>query len=186
MHRQRRFAAVCLVAMIVAVNVGLVLAAEGPEKPKPGPELQKLGYFVGKWTSEGDMKPSPAGPGGKFTSTDNCTWYEGGFAVVCNSTGKGPMGPTKGLGIMSYSTEDQVYTYYGVDNTGMVMSTVPKGTVQGDTWTYADESKMGGKTFKSRYTIQQLSPSSYTFKWEMMGDDGTWMAMMEGKSTKAK
>jgi len=152
----------------------------------PCPELQKLGYFVGKWSSEGDMKPSPAGPGGKFISTDNCTWYEGGFAVVCNSTGKGPMGPTKGLGIMSYSTEDQAYTYYGIDNTGMIMSTVPKGTVAGDTWTYADESKMGGKMFKSRYTIQQLSPTAYTFKWEMMGDDGAWAAVMEGKSTKAK
>ena len=186
MRTNRPVALVCLLAMILAVNAGLALAAEGTEKPKPGPEHQKLGYFVGKWTSEGDMKPSPAGPGGKFSSTDNCTWYEGGFAVVCNSTGKGPMGPTKGLGILGYSAEDKAYTYYGVDNTGMIMGTVPKGTIDGDTWTYDDESKMGGKMFKSRYTIKQLSPASYTFKWEMMGEDGNWAALMEGKSTKAK
>jgi len=40
--------------------------------------------------------------------------------------------------------------------------------------------------FWSRYVIQQLSPNSYTFKWEMMGDDGSWAALMEGKSTRAK
>src|SRR6266849_8088515 len=100
MKSHRMLAVVCLAAMILAANVGLAPAAEGTEKPKPGPEHKKLGYFVGKWTSVGDMKPSPAGPGGKFTSTDYCTWYEGGFAVVCNSTGKGPMGPTKTMGIL--------------------------------------------------------------------------------------
>ncbi|HMC83571.1 MAG TPA: DUF1579 family protein, partial [Candidatus Polarisedimenticolia bacterium] len=165
MKTNRSLAAACLLsAGILAVSVGFALAAEEAGKPKPSPEHKKLGYFVGKWTTVGEMKPSPAGPGGKTTSTDLCNWYEGGFAVVCTSTGRGPMGPTKSLGILSYSTEDQAYTYYGVDSTGMSMTTVPKGTVEGNTWTYDDESKMGGKTVKSRYTVQQLSPNAYTFK----------------------
>ena len=37
------------------------------------------------------------------------------------------MGPTKSLGILGYSSEDQAYTYFGVDNTGMSMITIPKG-----------------------------------------------------------
>lgn len=172
-----------VVFAVVAANA-FAQAPAGP--PKPGPEVKRLDYFVGKWTSTGEMKPSPFGPGGKTTGSDTCTWFDGGFAVVCNSTGTGPMGPMKGLGIMSYSTDLKAYTYYGVDNTGMVMTTVPKGTVKGDTWTYDDESIMGGQKIKARYTLKIASPTSYSFTWEMAGPDGKWMPIMTGTSTKAK
>lgn len=162
------------------------VAAPAQEAPKPGPEHQKLGYYVGEWKSEGELKANPVMPAGKYTSEDECEWFEGGFAVVCESEGSGPMGKTKGLALMGYNTEDKVYTYYGVDNSGMVMSTVAKGTVEGDTWTYTDEGKMGGKLIKSRYTLKQASPTEYSFKWEMQGDDGKWATLMEGKSTKSK
>ena len=95
------------------------------------------------------------------------------------------MGSTKSVYILGYSTEEKAYTYYGVDNSPMTMASVPKGTVQGDTWTFNDEGKMGGKVVKSRYTIKQASPTSYSFQWASMGDDGSWKTMMEGKSTKA-
>jgi len=68
----------------------------------------------------------------------------------------------------------------------MDMATVPRGTVQEGSWVYNDETKMGGKMVKSRYTIKEISPTSYTFKWEMMGDDGTWASVMEGKSRRTK
>ncbi|MGE5815468.1 MAG: DUF1579 family protein [Acidobacteriota bacterium] len=152
---------------------------------KPGPEHAKLGFFVGKWTSEGEMKPSPFGPGGKMTMTETCEWFEGNFAVVCHSEGKSPMGAAKGIAIMSYSNEEKAYTYYGADSMGMSMATVPRGTVQGDTWTYTDESMMGGQKVKSRYTIKVQSPTAYTFTMETQGPDGKWTTMMEGKATKA-
>lgn len=160
------------------------LAAQTPPAAKPGPEHEKLGYFVGKWTSEGEMKPSPFGPGGKMTTTDTCEWFEGKFVVVCRSEGKSPMGPVKGIALMSYSSEEKVYTYYGADNTGMTMASVPRGTVQGDTWTYTDEQTMGGRKVKSRYTIKAQSPTAYTFTWETQGPDGKWVSVMEGKATK--
>jgi len=152
--------AVCLV-----LSSGLALAQAPAEKPKPGPEHKRLG--------------------GKMTSHDTCEWFEGGFAVLCRSDGKGPMGPTKALGILGYSTEEKAYTYYAVENGPMAMASVPRGTVDGGTWVYNDEAKMGGKTVKSRYTINTTSPTSYTFKWETQGEDGAWQTMMEGKSTKA-
>ena len=37
------------------------------------------------------------------------------------------MGPTKELGILGYSTEEKIYTYYGADNSGMVMGDLPGG-----------------------------------------------------------
>ncbi|HZM70817.1 MAG TPA: DUF1579 family protein [Candidatus Cryosericum sp.] len=173
------------VASCLVFTVGLSLADAPAGKPVPGPEHKKLAYFVGKWTMTGEMKPSPIMPGGTMSGNDVCEWFDGGFAVVCRTEGKGPMGPTKSLGIMGYSTEEKAYTYYGLDNGPMTMATVPRGTVQAGTWTYTDESMMGGKKVKSRYVMKELSPTAYTFKWEVLGEDGAWQTLVEGKSTKA-
>jgi hypothetical protein len=96
------------------------------------------------------------------------------------------MGPMKGIGILGYSAEEKVYTWMGIDNSGMSMTTVPRGKLQGDTWTYDDESMMGGQKIKSRVTIKELSPTAYTFKMEFQGPDGKWATAMESKSTKVK
>jgi hypothetical protein len=154
------------------------------QMPKPGPEAKKLGYFAGSWNLEGDMKPGPMGPGGKMTGSENCSWFDGGFSVVCKSSGKSPMGVMKGLGILSYDAENKSYLYFGIDNMGMAESAV--GHVENDVWTYTNESKMGGKTYKGRYTIGDVKPDSYSFKWELSEDGTTWMTMMEGKDTRQK
>lgn len=174
-----------LIGAAALLTLSLAAAQEGGP-PKPTPEHKKLGYFVGTWHTEGEMKPGPMGPGGKMSSTDKCDWYAGGFAVVCNSDGKTPMGPSKSIGIMGYSAEEKVYTYNGTDSTGMTMTTVPRGTLQGDTWTYDDESVMGGQKVKSRVVIKELSPTAYTFRMDFQGQDGKWVTAMESKSTKAK
>jgi hypothetical protein len=178
----RKFA---VLGACVVSFVWLQVASMAQTPPaKPGPENERLGYFVGKWTTEGEMKPGPMGPGGKLTSSDTCEWFEGGFAVVCRGEGTTPMGPNKSLGILGYSTEEKAYTYYGVDNSMMSMTSVPRGTLTGDTWTYTDESQMGGQKVKSRVTIKELSPTAYTFTMELQGPDGKWAPLMESKSTK--
>ena len=175
---------IALAALVITSSVGS-LRAQAPLQ-KPGPEHKRLEYFVGKWTSAGDMKASPFGPGGKITASDTCEWFQGGFAVVCHSQGTGPTGPTKGIGIMGFSAEEKKYTYYGMDNTAMSMTSIPKGTVEGDTWTYADSGTMGGQPYQSRFVMKIVSPTSYTFKWETLGPDKKWMPILEGTSTKAK
>jgi hypothetical protein len=181
----RRIRRLSLGIVIAAAAYQTSAAAQAPQPPAaPTAEHKRLAYFVGKWTTEGDMKDSPMGPGGKISSTDTCEWFSGGFAVVCHSDGRTPMGPSKSIGIMGYSAEEKAYTYYGIDNTNMVMASVPKGHRQGDTWTYTDEGMMGGQKYKSRVTIKELSPTAYTFKMEMEGPDGKWAPMMEAKSTK--
>lgn len=168
-------------------SVGLAAAqAQPPQATKPGPEHKRLEYFTGTWKHTGEMKPGPMGPGGTMTWTDTCEWFEGGFSVVCRGEGKGPMGPMKSIGIIGYSPEEKAYTYYGIDNSAMTMTSVPKGTVEGDTWTYHDEGTMGGQKFKSRVTIRQVSPAEQSFKMEIQGPDGQWMPVMESKGSKVK
>jgi Protein of unknown function (DUF1579) len=174
-----------VVACSFAVALAWAAFAQVSPEMKPTPEHARLGYYVGKWQTEGEMKASPFGPGGKLTSQDDCRWFEGKFAVICNGQGTGPGGPIKNLGILGYSPEEKVYTYYGLDNSAMTMTSIPRGTISGDTWTYEDESKMGGRVMKSRFVIKHLSPDAYTFKWEVQGD-GAWDTIMEGKSTRTK
>src|SRR5688572_10172930 len=81
-------------------------AAQASQAHKPGPEHARLGYFVGKWNAEGELKPGPMGPGGKFTATDTCEWFEGRFSVICRSEGKMPTGPSKSIGILGYNPEE--------------------------------------------------------------------------------
>src|SRR5208283_2062405 len=180
-HMMRRMIAVFAAAMFL---LPLIVQAQAPQMPKPGPELKKLDYFMGTWKMDGDMKPSPYGPGGKFSGTDHNEWMTGGFFLVTHSDSKSSMGEGKGLAVMGYNTDDKVYTYHAFDSMGEAISAT--GAVQGDTWTWHSEDKMGGKVMKGRYTVNVLSPSSYTFKFEMASDTGEWNTIMEGKATKAK
>jgi uncharacterized protein DUF1579 len=163
-------------------------AKAAPEKkmemPKPGPEVKKLSYFVGTWTSTGEMKENSMGmPAGKFTMTSKCEWFTGGYQVVCHDTGKSAMGNTHSMGILSYNPEDKMYSYYGIDSMGMAEQS--KGKVDGNNWVYTNDGMMAGKAYHGRYSMDTSSPGSYTFKYETSADGQTWATMMEGKATKA-
>jgi hypothetical protein len=141
---------------------------------------------VGTWHTEGEFKPGPMGPGGRMTASETCEWFEGRFSIVCRSEGEFPAGPNRSIGLLGYSAEDGKYTYYGADNSGKTMTTVSRGTLQGDTWTYEDESTMGGRLVRTRVTMKELSPASYTFRMEALGADGTWAPLIESRATKVR
>jgi len=157
-------------------------AQNPPAPPKPGPELQKLKVFLGSWKIEGEAKPGPMGPGGKFTGTTHNQWMSGGFFVVGRNTGD--MGPMKvtGTSYLGYNTEEKVYTYNEFNSMGEKVAA--KGTVEGNTWTWDNEEKMQGKVVKGRFTEKVTSPTSYDFKFEMSMDGKPFETVMEGKATK--
>jgi len=167
--------------LLVFGGVWAVWAQQPPEMPKPGPEQQRLRYFVGDWRSEGDMKASPFGPGGKFTGTDHSEML-GDFFVLTRSDGSGPMGKMKAVATLAYDPKQKVYTYDEYNSFGQ--HEVSKGTVSGDTWTWTNEDEMGGKVMKGRFVLKELSPTSYTFKFDMSEDGNSWTNVMEGKTTK--
>src|SRR5207247_3579349 len=81
-----------------------------PQKPKPGPEHQRLHYFVGDWETVTEAKPSPFGPGGKITAKDHNVML-GDFFVVFHSDSTGPMGQKKTVTVMGFGAKEKVYTY---------------------------------------------------------------------------
>ena len=165
---------------LVILFVNAAFAQMGP--PKPGPELKKLDYFVGNWTSTGDSKPGPMGPGGPMTMQTEAKWMDGGFFVMQNNSYKTAMGDGTGMSFMGYDPQEKVYTYSEFDSTGETFQA--KGAVDGDTWTWTSEMKMGPQTIKTRFTEKILSPSSYTFKFEMSPDGTNWNTVMDGKATR--
>jgi hypothetical protein len=162
------------------------LVAQPPAAaPQPGPEVKQLEYFAGRWTSTGDFKPGPMGPGGKMTATSSCEWFTGGFYLVCRAEGTMPTGPNKSLAIMGYNPERKHYTYYAIDNSGMPPEPV-RGTLTGDTWVWEGEGTMGGQPIKGRYTIKTVSPDEYSWTWEMQMGNGPWTMVAEGRDKKVK
>jgi hypothetical protein len=169
-----------LTLVVLLATVTLAQAPTGP--PKPGPEHKRLSYFVGQWTSEGEEKPGPFGPGGKFKVTETNEWFPGEFFLVSHSEANSPLGVVKGHSLMGYNTEEKVYTLHMIDSMGYAMSA--RGKVVGDTWTWTNEMKIGGKNYSGRFTIKEESPTSYTMKLETSTDGGPFALQMEGRATK--
>jgi len=178
---RRASAITLLVAMICAL---VAFAQTPPPKPTPAPELKKLDYFAGNWKSEGEVKPGPFGPGGKFTTKEHNEWMPGRFFLVLHSNGTfAGMGHITESGFMGYNTEDKVYTYDAFNSMGEAEHS--RGTVEGDTWTWTSTEKMGGQTMKGRFTMTIASPTSYSYKFEIAPEaNANYTTVVEGKSTK--
>ena len=119
-----------------------------------------------------------------MTAVDHNHMLEGGFFMVMHSTSKGPVGEIHELAIMGYDAEKKAYTYNSFSNFGEAQFFT--GTLQGDTWTWHAESKMNGQITKQRFTLIEVSPSSYTFRFDVSADGATWTNVVEGKATKVK
>jgi hypothetical protein len=151
--------------------------------PKPAPEHKKLDMLAGAWVLEGDVKPNPMGPGGKLSEKEKCEWMEGGFFLVCRvefqtaNSGRG-----SGLSVLGYSTAEKAYTYREFNSWGEFEDS--RGSLDGDTWTWTSDEKMGGTMVKGRFTMKFTSAASYTFAYETSGDGAKWTALVEGKAAK--
>ena len=172
------------VTILVALLALAAAASAQMQARKPGPEHQKLQYFAGTWSMDGDMKPSPFGPGGKFSGTEHNEWMDGGFFLLSHSDVSMSTGKATGLAVFGYNSEEKTYTYHAFNSMGEAESA--KATIDGDTWTWTNEEKMGGKLMRGRLTVNTLSPTSYTFKFEMQPEGADWSTAMEGKATKVK
>jgi len=175
-----------LKAKFVIPFLVLVVASAWAQMPdKPGPEVKKLDYFAGTWTTEGTVSQGPWGNGGKFTATDTSEWMTGGFFMVGHSDFKMPPeigGEGKEASYMGYDTNENVYTFDAFNSQGRREAS--KGTLTGDTWTWNSSQVYDGQEIRQKMTIKQLSPTSYTMKFEVSVDGTNWMTFMEGKATK--
>src|SRR5262245_30131968 len=145
-------------------------------------EHQRLQMFVGTWKSEGEMKPSPLGPGGKFSATVRCESVQAGFFLLFRSTLNGPAGETTGLSIWGYDPDRNVYTNQSFGQNGKIR--IETATVEGSDWPWMGEITIEGKTIKTRYLDKLISGDSLLMTGEISVEGGPWAIIMEGKATK--
>ncbi len=156
------------------------LSAQMP-MPKPAPELKQLDWMAGSWKMVGDAKPSPMGPGGKVDMTEDVQWMQGGFFLVSHSKfSGGGMGEGSGISVIGYDSDAKKYTYNEFNSFGEASKST--GTVDGKTWTWYGEDKMG----KGKFIMSITSPTSYTFEYDISQDGNTWTTLMTGTATKEK
>jgi hypothetical protein len=141
-----------------------------------------MDWMVGRWKLEGDAKPGPMGPGGKWTMTERIDWMQGGFFLVSHNEFSGAgMGDGSAISILGYDTDAKKFTYNEFNSWGEAGKSL--GTVDGKTWTWLGEDpKMG----KGRFIMNVTSPTSYTMQYDMSKDGENWTTVMTGTATKVK
>lgn len=159
--------------------------AVSDQQPKPGPEVQKLAYYLGTWRGEGEAKSGPLGPAGKLSSTMTCDWFAGGFHLVCRGEESGPTGKRTFLNIKAYDEKTKAYTEYGISNFGESEYNTG-GSIVGNKRTFVIDNDVEGKPIKLRYVEVQESPTLFTYQAEASIDGGPWTVIAEGKVTKVK
>jgi hypothetical protein len=152
------------------------------QAPTPAPEYKRLAYFSGAWNFSGTVKDTPMGPGGPLTFKQTCELMEGGFALVCRSEGKGPMGPSKSAAIISYDVEKKAYTYTSAEINMPVFTAL--GEITGATWSWRSEATMGPQKVFTRVTVKEGGPKEYDFAMEISLDGKSFMQVVEGKATR--
>ncbi len=179
MNRSTLIAGVACLALLGPAN----LFAQSPAVPQPGPEVQKLDYFVGEWTFEGENKASAFGPAGKFSGTETCEWFTGRFQVMCRSAATGPTGKVLALSVYAYDPEAKEYTLYAIDSSGF--NVLAHGTSNGDTWTWNWTGTVGGKPAKIQATMQ-TSKGYFTGTTEGSVGGGPMGLIADLKETRVK
>ena len=103
-----------LVSTLVLFTALFTAAASAQMNSGPGPEVKKLDYFAGTWTTEDTIPQGPWGTGGKFSSTRTDQWMPGNFFVEMHSDFKMPPevgGDGKSVTFMGYDPQANQYTY---------------------------------------------------------------------------
>jgi hypothetical protein len=160
------------------------MQAQAPA-PQPGPEVKKLHAVVGHWTFEGEFKPGPLGPGGKFTGEDNCRMILGGFFFQCQLSGKVAEADMRLLEIDGYDPVNKNFSTEMFFGDGSRISGVL--TISGNTWTYEEKWTVAGKQYQVKDSMV-LAPdlTTATDKQEISSDGTTWRPLSESRWTKAK
>ncbi len=163
-------------------SIALVALDAGAQQTRePGAEEARIGYFAGRWTIEFDFK---MGAGAKFTVSETCEWFAGGFHLICRAEGEAPLGTFTQQAIIAYDPTDETYTYYETHSSGA--SLLSRGSVSGAVWRWSAETTVQGKRMKGRTTTTELTPTSYVARYETAVEGGPWTIVWEASATRTQ
>jgi hypothetical protein len=148
------------------------------EMPKLSPGHKKLKAFVGSWTGEETMYPSPEDPkGGKATATMNLRSVSGGFNVAGDYEQKreGSKSVTfSGHSVFDYDAQTDELILYWFDSMGMGAHPF-RGKFDGKRATLEMKNPMG--QFKLSYDLSEKN--TLRMQMELSPDGKKWNKMLE-------
>jgi hypothetical protein len=142
----------------------------------PSPDQQKLGVFLGRWHTTGEVAATASTPAAKVDSIDTYEWYPGEFFLIHDADARVGNDTLKSLEIIGYDPERQRYFASFFDSTGGFG--VEELRLAGDTWTWRGSNVMGVKEHRC---IAVVSNDGQTVRARHeKSDDGTnWALWMD-------
>jgi hypothetical protein len=173
----------------LALTTGMSMAEEKtmPEFPKPTSEHQWLQQLVGEWESQIETIMEPGKPGEKTTGTESVKPV-GPFWTVSEISGTMMNQPFAGNMTIGYDADKKKYVGTWIDSmTGKLWNYEGSVDPSGKTLTLESEGECPmrpGKVTKFRDVTTLKDKNHKEFSSAMMDDNGEWVTMMTGQSTR--
>jgi hypothetical protein len=135
-------------------------AAQERKAPKPGPEMERIKFLIGRWNTDSEYEKTPMIPeGGKSTG-----WYEarlgpGGFSIIADFQESGPLGPEIGHEVISWDPKQDAYTVVTVGN-AFPGAVIGKSRWEGDKLVTQSEFTENGMTMHLRSEYSDIKDHS--------------------------
>lgn len=152
------------------------------QMPKPTKAHAKLEAFVGDWSGEEKMHPSPWDPEARVAKgTMKVRGDLDGFGIVQHYTQKsGGKVSYRGIGVMGYDATEKRYVWHWSDSMGGVPGEVTRGDWKGNKVTF----QHGGPMGHVRYTYTFHKDGTLGFRIDNSADGSEWAPFMEGRYTR--
>jgi hypothetical protein len=160
--------------ILTTVMVVGALAAPHAQQARGGDASpSQLGFYIGRWTAEGQSRATPTGSFASTKGDETCAWFSGGPSIVCRETMTDSTGETDSIYILSYDPAKKQYAVYGTDNTGAVYSGT--GTESAGVWRWTAEMRDSrGAVTPMRYTFREATGGGRSMEIEAASGKGAW------------
>lgn len=149
-----------IAALTIALLTSVPLAQAQTVTTSPPPELRKLDYFAGTWSTRTQLLAPSGAVALTLTGFDRVRWVLGGFFLAIDSQQSSPRATAASTTYIGYNTLSKVYIIDLFTDRGIAEHAL--GTFDGTTWTWISVEK------HVRITMHITSPSSYDYTVELL------------------
>ncbi|HEV1993238.1 MAG TPA: VOC family protein [Candidatus Acidoferrum sp.] len=161
-------------------------AAQGETAaPKPGPEMEKLKFLLGKWNATVTYEKTPLFPqGGEARGPYTAKLGPGGFSVIADFEGTGgPEGAFQGHEIITWDPQENGYKRYTFGNS-FPGAFVSNGHWEGQKLVFEGDLEFGGAKFHFRNELTREAGGAVTIKESYKTGDAPTMLMATTRAIK--
>jgi hypothetical protein len=154
------------------------------QAPQPGPEMERLKFLVGSWDVKAEYVKSPMLPGGGRDDG----WYKaqlgpGGFSIIADFEGDGPMGKEIGHEVLSWDPKQNAYTTVTVGNS-FPGAVIGSSRWEGDKLVTLVGFDAGGTTMHLRSVYSNIQEKSTHIEEFSESKDGSYKLIYTADATK--